>query len=139
MAGEEIERFAVPAEVFHDLRGQFDEVPGDVGAGERFHGDLAEQAVEQVAELVENRLHLAVGEQRGLAIHRRAHVADDQAEVRLAERAGVQRVHPRAAALGFARVPVGVERTEVGGGFRIVDFVELAPRDARFRRVGVEG
>jgi hypothetical protein len=117
VAGEEIERLAVPAEVFHDLRWQLDEIPRHVGARKRFHGHLAEHAVKQVAELVEDRLHLAVGEQRGLAIDRRAHVADDQPEVRFARAAGVQRVHPRAAAFRFARVPVGIERSEMRPDF----------------------
>ncbi len=73
---------------------------------------------------MEDGFHLAVGEQRGLAIDGRAHVADDQPEVGLARAAGVQRVHPRAAALRFARVPVGIERPEVRAGLRVVDFVE---------------
>jgi hypothetical protein len=60
VAGKQIERLAVPTEVLHDLRGQLDEIPGDIRAGEGFHGDFAEQAVEQVAEFVENRFHLAV-------------------------------------------------------------------------------
>jgi len=71
--------------------------------------------VEQVAELVEDGLDLAVREQGGLALHRRGHVAAHQADVRLAgpagdrRQAGAQRVHPRAAALRLARVPVGEE------------------------------
>jgi len=67
VAGEQVERLAIPAEIFHDLRGQFDEIPGDVGAGKRFDGHIAEQAVEEVAELVENRFDFRVGQQGGLA------------------------------------------------------------------------
>ena len=124
MAGEEIERRAVPTEVLHDLRGQLDEIPRHVGAREGFDRHLAEHAVQQVAELMEDRLDLVMGEQRGLAIHRRAHVADDQSEVRFAGAAGVQRVHPRAAAFRFARMPVGIERSEMRAGFRVMDFVK---------------
>ena len=72
---------------------------------------------EQVAELVEERLHLAVREQRGLAADGRAQVAADQAEVRsvpAARHAGDEVVHPGAAALLLAREQVGVERAERG-------------------------
>ena len=126
VACEEIQRFPVPAEILHDLGRELDEIPRHVRARQGFHGDLAEQAVQQVAEFMENRFHLAMGQQRRLAIDGRAHIPDDQAEVRLAERAGVQRVHPRAAAFGLARVPVGVERAKVRGRFRIVNLVEPA-------------
>ena len=118
VAREQIEGLAFPTEVLHDLRGQLDEVPRHVGACQRFHRHLAEQVVEQVAELVEDRLHLAVSEQRRLAVDRRRHVADDQPEVRLAECSPVwQRVHPRATALRLARMPVGIERSEMGAVF----------------------
>ena len=42
VAGEEIQRFAVPTEILHDLRGQFDKIPRDIGSSERFHFDLTE-------------------------------------------------------------------------------------------------
>ena len=54
--------------------------------------------MQQVAELMENGFHLIVGQERRLAPHGRAHIADDQAEMRLALTAGVQRIHPRATA-----------------------------------------
>ena len=37
VAGEEIEAFAFPAEIFHDLGGKLDEVPRDIGAGKGFY------------------------------------------------------------------------------------------------------
>ena len=42
----------------------------------------AQQVVQQVAELVEDGLHFAMREQRGLAAHRRREVAADQSQVR---------------------------------------------------------
>ena len=85
------------------------------GAARPVENDEGEQVMEQVTKLVEDRLHLAVGEQSGLIIRGRRHVAADQAEVRLAvrlrpaRRAGAQVVHPGSAALRVARVPVGIE------------------------------
>ena len=42
--------------------------------------------MQQVAELVEDGLHFAMRQQRGLAAHRRRQVAADQAQVRLGSR-----------------------------------------------------
>ena len=53
--------------------------------------DLGEQLVQAVAELVEERVHLAVGEERGLAGHRRGEVAGEE---------GDRRLHARAAGAG---------------------------------------
>ena len=92
--------------------------------------------MEKVAEFVENRLHFAMGEQGGLTIDGRAHVADDQSEVGLAKRPGVKRVHPCTAALGFARMPVGIERAKMGGSLRVVNFVKGALGMPDFDRIG---
>ena len=62
----------------------------------------------------------------------RGHVADDEAEVGFAESADVKGVHPGATAFGFARMPIGVEGTEMVSGFGIVDFVK---RDFRMPSV----
>ena len=111
VAREQVERLALPAPVLHDLRGQLDEIPGHAGAGQAAHFHAAQQVVQQVAEFVEDGLHFAMRQQRGLAADGRRQVAADQAQVRLASGriAGDQRVHPGAAALVFARKPVGVE------------------------------
>ena len=63
-------------------RGQLDEIPGDVGAGQGADFHAAQQVVQQVAELVEDGLHFAVRQQRRLAAHRRREVAADQSQVR---------------------------------------------------------
>src|SRR5580692_9781223 len=72
--------------------------------------------MQQMAELVENRLHIAMREQRRLTAQRFAEVAADEAQVRLKaavrRAAGDQRIHPGAAALVFARIPVGVESAD---------------------------
>src|SRR5580700_1734856 len=60
MTGEQIERLAFPGPVFHDLRGQLDEVPGHVGAGEAAHLDAAEAMMQKMPELVEDGLHFAM-------------------------------------------------------------------------------
>ena len=115
--GQEVETRALPTPVFHDLRGQLDEVPGDVHAVERLDLHFAKQVVQQVAELVENGLNLPVREQRRPALPWRSEVAADVAEV---GRPGAVRprtarhqvAHPGAATLRFARMPVGVKRAE---------------------------
>ncbi len=116
MPREQIQRLALPAPVLHDLRGQLDEIPGHAGARQAAHLHAAQQMMQQVAELVKDGLHFAMRQQRGLAVHGRRQIAADQAQMRLAlgRVAGDQRVHPGAAALVFARKPVGVEGAEIG-------------------------
>ena len=65
-----------------------------------------------MAELVKDRFDLAVSEQGGLARDGGGQVAADQAEVGralVAAASGDQVVHPCAAPLRFARMPIGVE------------------------------
>ena len=85
---------------------------------------MGKQGVEQVAELVEDRLDLAVSEQGGGVADGGRHVADHEGEVRLTEFAGEHRVHPRATALRLARVPIRVEGAEMAAGGGVVDLVE---------------
>ena len=66
VAREQVERLALPAPVLHDLRRQLDEVPGHVGAGQDCASRRGSAVVQQVAELVEDGLHFAVRQQRGL-------------------------------------------------------------------------
>ena len=83
VAREQIERRALPAPVLHDLRGQLDKIPRHAGAGQRADLHPAQQVMQQMAELVENRLHIAMRQQRRLAADRRAEVAADQPQMRL--------------------------------------------------------
>ena len=136
MAGEEIERLAIPAVVLHNLRGQLNEVPGDIGARERFHFHFAQQRMQQVAELVEDGFDFAVGQKGRLAVHRRAHVAHHQGQVGLADLACLHGIHPRPTALGLARMPIGIEGAAVAAIVCVMDLVELHLRVPHFHFVG---
>ena len=74
--------------------------------------------VQQVSELVEDGLDLAMGQQRGLAAGGRGQIAAVQPQVGSealgSGAAGDQRVHPGAVALVLAREVVGVVGPEVG-------------------------
>ena len=128
--GKKVQALALPTVVFHELRGQFHKVPSHLHAVERFHFHLAEEVVEEVAELVENRDHLVVLEEGGLVSDRGRHVAANQSQMRIAvpvsgrRATGAKMVHPSPAALGLARVPVSVERSQMDA-VRAVDLVEL--------------
>ena len=130
MAGEEVQAFAFPAEVLHDLGGKFDEVPIDADAVERWDFDVAAELMEQVAEFMKHGADFIMGEEGGFAIERRSHVAADEAEVEAAilaigrGKAHFEIVHPGTAAFGVARVPVGVEGADVGAFF-VPDFVKF--------------
>ena len=111
MPCEQVQRFALPTPVLHDLRRQLDEIPSDACARQAPHFHAAQQMMQEMAELVENRLDFAMGQQRRFAIHGRGQIAADQSEVGAAGGgiAGDERVHPRPASLVFTREPVGVE------------------------------
>jgi len=78
--------------------------------------DAREQVVQAVAEFVEQRDHVVVGEQRGFAPDRRGEVAHQKGDRRLhdtaCEPARDRLVHPGAAALGFTRIRVEVEAAQ---------------------------
>src|SRR4051794_20257362 len=69
-----------------------------------------------MSELVEDRFHLAMSQQRRLLAYGWRQIAANQAQVRLVRidrrYARNKRVHPRAAALVLARIPVRVERAD---------------------------
>ena len=113
VAGEQVERFALPAPVLHDLRREFHEIPRNVGSSKATNLHAAQAVMQQMAELMEDRLHFAVRQERGVIFDRRGKVSADQTEVRFkAIRGGApgeKRVHPCTAALVLARIPIGVE------------------------------
>ena len=86
--------------------------------------------MQQMAELVEERFDLVVRKKRGPAVHGLAHVARDYAEGGNAAVGGRKQVHPRARALRFAGVKVGVEQANEVAVF-VADLVKL---DARMPR-----
>ena len=113
---EQIESLALPTPVLHDLRGQFHKVPRHVGARQRAHLDAAEQVMQQMAKLVKDGFHFAVGQQGRPAADRRSQISADQAQVRTEavwrRPACNERVHPGPAPLVVAGIPVGVKPTQ---------------------------
>jgi hypothetical protein len=130
-----------PAEVLHELAGQFDRIPFDaVDAGHRQFVDLGEQVVQAVAALVEQGDHVVVGEGGRFAPtgagkvavevgHRRLHAVAEAA-------AGDGVVHPGAAALGVAGVQVEVELADQLA--RALDAEEAHVRVPHRRGVGLD-
>ena len=100
-----------------ELRRQFDEVGGDVGAGNPRIGNRREEAVQRMTELVEQSARVVEAEQRRLAVGGLGEIADIDDE--RADIAGelfliAQRGHPGAAALGGAGKIVAEEQTDLG-------------------------
>ena len=87
--------------------------------------------MQQVSELVEDGLHVTMRQQRRAAIHGRREIAAHQSEVRLGAiffgKPSDEGVHPRAAALSFAWIPIGIERPEQRS-IRVVNSVHLHVR-----------
>jgi broad specificity phosphatase PhoE len=66
MGGHAGEHIPLPAEVFHELAGQFDRIPFDaVDAGHRQFIDLGQQVVQAVAAFVEQGDDIVVAEGGG--------------------------------------------------------------------------
>ena len=67
MAREQIQRVALPGEIFHELARQLDRIPLDaVDAGDAGIIDFGQQMMQAVSEFVEQRGHFIVREQRRL-------------------------------------------------------------------------
>ena len=56
--------------VLHELRGQFHEVPPDIGTAETLETGVGKHAVQRVAELMEECLHLTQCQQGRLVLRR---------------------------------------------------------------------
>ena len=86
-----------------ELRGQFDEIARHRGAGEQRIGHVRQQAMQRVAEFVEQRARVVERQQRRLARRRLGEIADiedDRADVAGKFLLVAQRGHPGAAVLG---------------------------------------
>ena len=113
MAGEGRQHLRPRQPVFKELGGQFDEVGGDVGAGEAGIGDVRQHAVQRVAELVEQRAGVVEGQQRRLALGEVHHIDDDRADVALELLLRAEARHPGAGALGGPAIIVAEEQRDV--------------------------
>ncbi len=84
VAGVALEDFRLLQPVLEELGGELDEVAIDAGAGEVGVGDVREQAVQSVAELVEEGAGVVEAEQRrrpGFGLGEAHDVGDDRTDV----------------------------------------------------------
>ena len=103
--------------VLVELRRQLDEVGQHAGAGDQRIGHVRQQAVQAVAELVEQRARVVERQQRRLAGRRLVevhHVDDERADVAGELLLVAERRHPGAAALGRPREIVAEEQRRHG-------------------------
>ena len=115
--------------VFVELRGQLDEIGRDVGAGDLRIGHRGEQAVQRVAELVEQGAGVVEAQQRRLAVGglgKIHHVDDERADVAGELFLIAQSGHPGAAALRCAREIIAEEQPDLSAVTR-----RAPPRPAR--------
>src|SRR5471032_3020170 len=142
-----LQHVPLPAEVFHELRRQFNGIPLDAGnAGHADLVDLRQHVVQAVAEFVEQRDDFIVREQRRLdhAVDRGrfGEIAGQKGHRRLQRARGFDApaarvVHPRAAALAGARVQVEVELADqLAVAFDAEEAHVLVPGRRRVRRDG---
>src|SRR5690242_17594794 len=87
--------------------------------------------VQQMSKLVEDGLHIPMGQERRAVRQGRSEIPADQPQVRMefvgGRAAGDQRIHPRAAALVFAWIPVSVKSAQLFAVF-VRDGVEARLR-----------
>ena len=121
MAGHLLQDAPLPAVIFHELRRQLDGIPFDaVDARDAKFLNACQQVVQAVAGFVKQRRHFVVREGCRLAADRAREVAGEIGNgflnaIRDAA-AGHGFVHPRTAALGFARIKVEVKLTNQVSG-----------------------
>ena len=70
VGGEGVEKFFLRAEVFHELRGQFHEIPIDICTRKGTVGGVGEDAVKGMPKLMQEGFHLAQCEQGWLLVCR---------------------------------------------------------------------
>ena len=102
MPGEAPQHLRLLEPMLVELRRQLDEIGGDIGAGNLRIGDVGEQAVQRMAELVEQRARVLEAEQRRLAVGGLGEIADvDDQRANVAGKLFLiaQRRHPGAALL----------------------------------------
>ena len=116
MDGEPAQHLGLLEPVLVELRGQLYEIGGDAGAGEQRIGDVRQQAVEGMAELMEEGAGVVEGEQRRLALRRLGEVHDiddDRPDIAAIEPLLVaEAAHPGAAALRRAGEVVAHEQAD---------------------------
>ncbi len=98
------------------LRGQFDEVARHRGAGEQRIGHIGQEAVQRMAEFVEQRARVVEGEQRRLAgggLGEIADIDDDRVDIAGELFLVAQRGHPGARVLGGAGEIVADEQADM--------------------------
>ena len=102
MEGETAQHLRLLQPVLVKLRGQLDEIARDIGAGDQRIGHVGEEAVQRMAEFVEQRARIVEGEKRRLALRRLGEihdVDDDRPDVAGQPLLVAQRAHPGAAPL----------------------------------------
>ncbi len=102
MPGEALQNFRLLQPVLEELRGELDEIARHARPGDQRIGDVGEEAVQRVAELVEEGARVVEAEERRIAragfgkIH---HVHDDRPDVAVELLLAAKTAHPGAAPL----------------------------------------
>ena len=99
-----------------ELRRQFDEIGIDAGARDHRIGHVRQDAVQRVAEFVEQRARVVEGQQRGFAVGALGeihHVDDQRADIAAQLFLLAQRGHPGAAMLGGPREIIAEEQRDM--------------------------
>ena len=117
VAGNQRQRFRVPAPVFQELAGQLHRIPGHaVNARHVHHLHLGEHVVQAVAEFVEQRGDFVVGQQRRLAVHRRGKVTGQERHRQLQLAAHIAPAHPAVGHPGTAALALAGEQVQIEPG-----------------------
>ena len=116
MARKQIQRLPLPAPVLHDLAGQFHEIPRHRRSRQTPHLHAAQHMMQQMPELMKDRLHLAMCQQSRLVSDRRCQIAAHAPGVRLEVPRRIdardKALHPGTVALRFARIPIRIKRSQ---------------------------
>ncbi|KAF5045424.1 hypothetical protein DSECCO2_481350 [anaerobic digester metagenome] len=117
VAGKEIERFFFHQPVFHDLTGEFHEIPEYGSAGKTVIIAIGEQGMQGMAKLVENGSGFIQAQQRGLSIGGWSKATHDH-HMRSAHTVGIhalvkERALPGSATFGFAGEKIDVKQAKI--------------------------
>ena len=117
--GEGAQKIFFYSVVLHELRGQLHKVPPHIGTTETLETGVGKHAVQRVAKLVEEGLHLAKRQQRGFfcrGLRKVHHHRDVGTHIHafLVDILSLILSHPCSTLLAFAGVEVGIEHSQEG-------------------------
>ncbi len=115
MQGEAAQNLLLLQPMLVELRGKFDEIARDIGAGQQRIGHIRQQPVQRMAEFVKERARIVEAQEAGFALgrlHEIQHIDDDRQDLAIELFLLAKIAHPGAAAFRGPREIIADEKRD---------------------------